>query len=71
MVCGTDADYAEQFHDYAAAIRATLPATRLVLAGHPRAHEARFRAAGMDDYITLQSDNYATNHAYLQGLGVL
>jgi methylmalonyl-CoA mutase len=71
VICGTDDDYAEHFADYAQAIKAALPEMQVVLAGFPGDHEAAFRAAGMDDYIFLKSDNYETNHRYLVGLGAL
>ena len=71
VVCGTDDDYAEKFADYARAIKAALPRMQVILAGFPGDHEAAYRAAGMDDYIFVKSDNYQTNHRYLTGLGVL
>ncbi|ADE53825.1 methylmalonyl-CoA mutase family protein [Coraliomargarita akajimensis] len=71
VVCGTDDDYAEQFASYAQAIKTAIPETRLVLAGYPGDNEDAYRAAGMDDFIFIKSDNYAMNHEYLQGLGVL
>ncbi|MFP4070033.1 MAG: methylmalonyl-CoA mutase family protein, partial [Opitutales bacterium] len=71
VVCGTDDDYVERFADYAEAIKAELPDTRLVLAGFPGDKEADYRAAGMDDYIFIKSDNYEMNRSYLEGLGVL
>lgn len=71
VICGTDADYAEQFPAFAAAIKAAIPEMQIVLAGFPGENEATYRAAGMDDYIFVKSDNFATNERYLKGLGVL
>ncbi|WP_269522302.1 methylmalonyl-CoA mutase family protein [Coraliomargarita parva] len=71
VVCGTDDDYTEKFAEYASALKEALPETRLVLAGYPGDNEEAFRAAGMDDYIFIKSDNYEMNRAYLEGLGVL
>ena len=71
VVCGADPDYAEKFESFARAIKAELPEMQVVLAGFPGDHEAAFRAAGMDDYIFVKSDNYATNRRYLTGLGVI
>lgn len=71
VVCGTDDDYAEKFADYAAAIKAALPDMQIILAGFPGDNEPAYRAAGMDDYIFIKSDNYEVNHRYLSGLGVL
>lgn len=71
VVCGTDDDYSAQFADYAKAIKSALPEVQVVLAGHPGENESTYREAGMDDYIFVKSDNYATNFRYLSGLGVL
>ena len=71
VVCGTDADYAEHFARYATTIKQAFPNTRLLLAGFPGDKEADYRAAGMDDFIFVKSDNYATNRKALELLGVL
>jgi len=71
VVCGTDDDYAEKFADYAKAIKSALPEMQIILAGFPGDKEADYRAAGMDDFIFIKSDNYETNRRYLTGLGVL
>jgi methylmalonyl-CoA mutase len=71
VVCGTDADYKEQFANYANAIKQAYPNTRIVLAGLPGANEADYRAAGMDDYIFVKSNNYEVNRQALELLGVL
>lgn len=71
VVCGTDDDYVEKFSAYAGAIKTALPEARVVLAGFPGDHEADYRAAGMDDFIFIKSNNYEVNRAYLEGLGAL
>lgn len=71
VICGTDDDYAEKFADYAQAIKSALPSMQVILAGFPGDNEAAYRAAGMDDFIFIKSDNYETNRRYLTGLGVL
>jgi methylmalonyl-CoA mutase len=71
VVCATDADYEEQFAHYAQAIKQADPGIRILLAGAPGEHEAAYRAAGMDDYIFVKSNNYEQNLFHLQGLGVL
>ncbi|WOO40208.1 methylmalonyl-CoA mutase family protein [Rubellicoccus peritrichatus] len=71
VVCGTDDDYVERFAEYAKAIKAALPDTRIVLAGFPGDNEKAFRTAGMDDFIFIKSNNYEVNRTYLEGLGVL
>lgn len=71
VVCGTDADYVEQFGAYAAAIKAEFPNIQIVLAGFPGENEAKYRAEGMDDYIFVKSNNYQVNRSYLEALNVL
>ncbi len=71
VVCATDADYEEKFADYATALKQALPHTRVLLAGFPGENEDAYRAAGMDDYIFVKSNNYEVNRYHLQGLGVL
>ena len=71
VVCGTDADYKEQFANYASAIKQAYPNTRVVLAGFPGDNEDDYRAAGMDDYIFVKSNNYEVNRQALELLGVL
>lgn len=71
VVCGTDPDYAEKFADFAQAIKAEIPEMRVVLAGFPGKNEEAFKAAGMDNYIFVKSNNYDINRLYLEGLGVI
>ncbi|MGJ8649953.1 MAG: methylmalonyl-CoA mutase family protein [Opitutaceae bacterium] len=71
VVCATDDDYAEKFADYATAIKQALPDTRVLLAGFPGEKEDEYRAAGMDDFVFVKSNNYEVNRLHLQGLGVL
>jgi len=71
VVCGTDGDYAEKFEAYAKAIKTAMPEMLIVLAGFPGEKEEAYRAAGMDEYIFVKSNNYETNRRYLEGLGVL
>lgn len=71
VVCATDDDYAEKFANYATAIKQALPDTRVLLAGFPGDKEDEYRAAGMDDFVFVKSNNYEVNRFHLQGLGVL
>ncbi|MGE9296097.1 MAG: methylmalonyl-CoA mutase family protein [Puniceicoccales bacterium] len=71
VICGTDDDYVAQLPTFAQSIKAALPDVKLILAGFPGEHEATYREAGLDDYIFVKSDNYATNRKYLEHLGVL
>ncbi|WP_309399598.1 methylmalonyl-CoA mutase family protein [Cerasicoccus maritimus] len=71
VVCGCDPDYAAMGADFMKAIKAKLPDVKVILAGFPGDNEEAFKAAGMDDFIFIKSDNYATNRKYLELLGVL
>ena len=71
VVCATDADYVEKFTQYAGAIKQADDSIRVLLAGAPGENEANYRAAGMDDYIFVKSNNYEQNLFHLQGLGVM
>ncbi|MFU8848591.1 MAG: methylmalonyl-CoA mutase family protein [Opitutales bacterium] len=71
VVCGADPDYEEKFTDFAQAIKSAIPEMQVILAGFPGGNEASYRAAGMDNYIFIKSNNYETNRRYLEGLGVI
>ena len=71
VVCGADPDYEEKFAEFATAIKSAIPEMQVILAGFPGENEAAYRAAGMDNYIFVKSNNYETNRRYLEGLGVL
>lgn len=71
VICGADPDYEEMFASFAEAIKIALPEMQIVLAGYPGENEEAYKAAGMDDYIFVKSDNYTVNRSYLEGLGVL
>jgi methylmalonyl-CoA mutase len=57
-LCGADAVYVEQAADTARALKAA-GARRLYLAGHPGAHEAQWRAAGIETFIHAGCDALA------------
>ncbi|WP_269540552.1 methylmalonyl-CoA mutase family protein [Cerasicoccus fimbriatus] len=71
VICGCDPDYESMAADFMKVIKAKLPNVKVLLAGYPGDHEEAFKAAGMDDYIFIKTDNYATNRKYLELLGVL
>ncbi|MFP4165988.1 MAG: methylmalonyl-CoA mutase family protein [Opitutales bacterium] len=72
VICGSDSDYVEKnLPDYIRAIKAAAPGVRVVLAGDPGENKDTWREAGLDDFITVRSDNYATNYNYLEVLGVI
>lgn len=71
VICGSDADYQTSFKAFAASIKGYKSSIKVVLAGNPRDEEADYRAAGMDDFIHVHSNNYQVNRTYLAELGIL
>ena len=71
VICGHDEDYPTLVPPLLAALRAAVPGASLLLAGHPGDQEAAYRAAGLDDFVTVKSNNQETNRRYLISLGVI
>lgn len=71
VITSDDATYAELAVPLAKAIKAARPATHLVLAGTPGEQEAVWRAAGIDDFVHVRSNNYDLNEQLLKKSGVL
>ncbi len=71
VVCGRDDDYEAMLEPVIKAIKAVKPSIKVVLAGYPGDKEAAYREAGLDDYIFIKTDNYATNRSYMEELGVV
>ena len=71
VICGHDEDYVAQVPAIVQAIKAQAPHITLVLAGNPGDNEAAYKAAGLDTYIFVKSDNYETNRQFLAKLGAL
>ncbi len=71
VICGTDEAYVDFVPACCQALRGLGSTAKIILAGNPGEHEAAYRAAGLDDAISIKSDHYATNLRFLKGLGVL
>jgi len=71
VICGTDDDYVEKVPAFCKALKAEKPQMWTLLAGDPGDHAAAYEAAGLDDHISIRSDNYETNRKYLSETGVL
>lgn len=71
VICGTDPAYAETVPALATALKKAAPDMKLLLAGFPGDQLEAYKAAGLDDYIFVKSNNYEVNKAYLEWLGVL
>ncbi len=71
VITSDDASYAEHATTLAAAVKAARPDVHLLLAGAPGENEAAWRAAGIDDFVNVRSNNYDLNAQLLKAVGVL
>ncbi|MDR0536039.1 MAG: methylmalonyl-CoA mutase subunit beta [Puniceicoccales bacterium] len=71
VICGHDEDYPIHVPAIARAIKAQAPSVIVLLAGNPGDNEASYKEAGLDSFIFVKSDNYATNRQYLQKVGAI
>jgi methylmalonyl-CoA mutase cobalamin-binding subunit len=72
ILCGLDETYPEAAPETAKLIRAELPNTRIILAGLPADETlaARYREAGVDEFISIKSDSLESLTALAVGCGV-
>lgn len=70
VICSTDPLYDIHVEQLAPRLRAA-GARTIILAGHPGAHEARYRAAGVDRFIFVKCDVLETLRSLLREEGVL
>ncbi|MEI7909101.1 MAG: methylmalonyl-CoA mutase family protein [Verrucomicrobiota bacterium] len=71
VVTSDDATYQETVAPLATAIKAARPDLTLLVAGAPGEHEAAWRAAGVDHFVNVRSNNYELNQLLLAKAGVL
>ena len=71
VITSDDATYQESVAPLATAIKAARPGVTLLVAGAPGDHEAAWRAAGVDDFVNVRSNNYELNQQLLKGAGVI
>lgn len=71
VITSDDASYAEHAANLAAAVKAARPDLHLLLAGAPGDNEAAWRAAGIDDFVNVKSNNYDLNQRLLTVAGVI
>jgi methylmalonyl-CoA mutase len=71
VITSDDATYLESAEALAQAVKAAKPAIHLLLAGAPGDNEAAWRAAGIDDFVNVRSNNYELNEQLLKIAGVL
>ena len=70
VIISDDATYLEVVVPLAAALKACKRGLTLLVASVPGANEATWRAAGVDDFVNVQSNNYELNQQLLKIAGV-
>ena len=71
VITSDDATYQESVAPLATAAKAARPGISLLVAGAPGDHEAAWRAAGVDEFVNVRSNNYELNAQLLTKAGVL
>jgi methylmalonyl-CoA mutase len=71
VITSDDATYVETVEPLAKAAKAARPDLTLLVAGAPGDSEAAWRAAGVDDFVNVRSNNYELNAQLLTKAGVL
>ena len=71
VITSDDATYQESVTPLATAAKAARPDVTLLVAGAPGDNEAAWRAAGVDDFVNVRSNNYELNEQLLKIAGVL
>jgi methylmalonyl-CoA mutase len=71
VITSDDATYQETVAPLAIAVKAAKPGITLLVAGAPGDQEAAWRAAGVDDFVNVRSNNYELNAQLLKTAGVL
>ncbi|MFZ9938393.1 MAG: methylmalonyl-CoA mutase subunit beta [Luteolibacter sp.] len=70
VITSDDATYLETAEALAKAVKAAKPAIHLLLAGVSGENESAWRAAGIDDFVNVRSNNYELNEQLLKKAGV-
>lgn len=71
VITSDDGTYLEQVAPLAVAVKAAKPGVILLVAGAPGENEAAWRAAGVDHFVNVRTNNYELNQQLLKGAGVL
>lgn len=71
VITSDDATYLESVAPLATAVKAARPDLTLLVAGAPGDNETAWRAAGVDHFVNVRSNNYELNHALLAKAGVI
>lgn len=71
VITSDDTTYLETVVPLATKVKAARPDVTLLVAGAPGENEAAWRAAGVDDFVNVRSNNYELNQQLLTIAGVL
>jgi methylmalonyl-CoA mutase len=71
VITSDDATYLETAEPLARTVKAAKPTIHLLLAGAPGDNESAWRAAGIDDFVNVRSNNYELNEQLLKIAGAL
>jgi methylmalonyl-CoA mutase len=71
VITSDDATYLETVEPLAKAVKAAKPGIFLLVAGAPGDNEPAWRAAGVDDFVNVRSNNYELNEQLLKKAGVI
>lgn len=71
VITSDDENYLQVAEPLAQAVKAAKPGIHLLLAGAPGDNEPAWRAAGIDDFVNVRSNNYELNEQLLKIAGVL
>ncbi|MDR0927629.1 MAG: acyl-CoA mutase large subunit family protein [Ignavibacteria bacterium] len=71
VICSMDDIYPEVVPAYAKAFKEKYPKNKLIVAGNPTEYIEQFKAAGVDDFIHIKSNVYATLDGLLKFIGVM
>jgi methylmalonyl-CoA mutase len=71
VITSDDENYLQVAETLAQAVKAAKPAIHLLLAGAPGDNESAWRAAGIDDFVNVRSNNYELNEQLLKKASVI
>lgn len=71
VITSDDATYLETVAPLAAAVKSARADVTLLVAGAPGDNEVAWRAAGVDDFVNVRSNNYELNEQLLKKAGVI
>ncbi|MGF1449658.1 MAG: methylmalonyl-CoA mutase family protein [Opitutales bacterium] len=71
VICSTDDAYVEAVPAFCRALKGKDSGIKVLLAGDPGEQQEAYAAAGLDDFISIRSNNYDTVRKYLEHVGAV